>query len=119
MFVVDVDEGADIGLKLQGRAMYATLQLLAGQFREPPFDLVQPGRRGWREVDVPVWPPRQPGLDASSLVGGVVVHDDVDAESVRDVSVDHLEEIEELPGAVAAVAFADHGARGDVEGGEQ
>ena len=66
-----------------------------------------------------MWPPRQPGFDRCGLVGGVVVHDDVDVEPVRDASVDQLEEVEELPGPVAAIALADDGAGGDIKGGEE
>ena len=43
--------------------MYTALDLFAGQFSEPEFDLVQPTGRGWREVDMPVRPARQPRLD--------------------------------------------------------
>lgn len=119
VFVVRVDEGADVGLELAGRAVHATLQLLAGQLGEPAFDLIEPGGGCWREMDVPVRPPSQPRLDRWRLVSGVVVHDDVDVEPVGDIAVDHLEKVEELPGTVAPVALADHGAGGDVERGEQ
>ena len=45
VFVVGVDEGADVGFKLAGVAMYAALLLLAGQFGQPPFDLIKGGTR--------------------------------------------------------------------------
>ena len=53
-------------------------------------------------MDVPVRSPRQPSLDRRGLVGGVVVHDDVDVQPLGDAPVDLLQEVEELPGPVAS-----------------
>ena len=64
-------------------------------------------------------PPRQPRFDRRRFVGGVVVHDDVDIEPVRDIGIDLLEEVEELGCPVALVTLADHEAGGHVERGEQ
>ncbi len=61
-------------------------------------------------------PPSQLGFDRGGLVGGVVVHDDVDVEAVRNIAVDHLEEVEELLGPVASVA--DDRAGGDAANSE-
>jgi hypothetical protein len=52
-------------------------------------------------------------------VGAVVIADQVDIQADRDVLVDLPQELEELLVAVAAVQFADDGAVGDVECGEQ
>ena len=119
VLVVLVDEGADVSFELAGRTVYPALQLLAGQFGEPALDLIDPGGGCRREVDMPVRPSRQPGLDRRGLVGGVVVHDDVDVEACGNAAVDLLQEVEELPGPVAPVAFADDEAGGDIEGGKQ
>ena len=99
--------------------MDAALQVLAGQLGEPSLDLIDPGGGCRCEVDVPVRSACQPCLDRGSLVGGVVVHDDVDVQPVRYIAVDHLEEVEELLRAVAPVAPADDEAGGSVKGGEQ
>ena len=101
VFVVLFDEGADAGFDLAGRGVHTALQLLARQFGKPAFDLIDPGSGGRREVDVPVRSSRQPGLDRRGLVSGVVVHDDVDVQPLRDTPVDLLQEVEELPGPVA------------------
>ena len=61
----------------------------------------------------------QPVLDFRGLVRAVVVADQVDVQAARDVLVDPLEELQELLVPVAAVQLADHGAVGDIEGGEQ
>jgi hypothetical protein len=52
-------------------------------------------------------------------VGGVIIHDDMDIEPARDVSVDLFEEVQELDRPVALVAFADHKSRGDIKCSEQ
>src|SRR5215467_14330567 len=64
-------------------------------------------------------PAGEPRLDLGCLVGGIVVHDDMDVELVRDLSIDLFEEVQELGRPVTPVAFADDEARGDIEGGEQ
>ena len=52
-------------------------------------------------------PSGEPRLDLGCLVGGVVVHDDMNIEPFRDLSIDLLEEFQELDCPVALVAFAD------------
>ena len=64
-------------------------------------------------------PPCQPSLHRRRFKGGVVVYDDVDVEPVRDIPVDHLEEVDELPAPLAAIALAADRAGGDVERREQ
>src|SRR5262245_9383462 len=64
-------------------------------------------------------PAGEPRLDLGGLVGGVVVHDDMDIEPFRDLSIDLFEEVQELGGPVALVAFADDEPRGDIECGKQ
>ena len=70
----------------------AALQLLARQFGKPAFDLIDPRRRSRRKVDMPVRPPCQPGFGCRRLVGGVIVHDDVDVQPLGDAPVDLLQE---------------------------
>ena len=53
----------------------------------------------------------QPGFDHSSFVSGVVVHNDMDIETIGNMSVDLLQEVEELRSMMALVAFADHKSR--------
>ena len=94
VFVVLFDEGADVGFELAGRGVHTALQLLARQFGKPAFDLIDPGSGGRREVDVPVRSSRQPGLDRRGLVSGVVVHDDVDVQPLRDTPWTHPGKVE-------------------------
>ncbi len=66
-----------------------------------------------------MWPAGKPRLDLGGFVGGIVIHDDMDIEPFRDLSIDFLEEVQELGRSVTFVAFADDEPRGDVECGEQ
>jgi hypothetical protein len=66
-----------------------------------------------------MWTAGEPRLDLGRLVGGVIVHDDVDVEPFGHASVDLLEEVQELGRPVSLVAFADDEARCDVERCEQ
>ena len=70
-------------------------------------------------MDVPARPFGEPFADQRRLVGGVIVHDEMDVETAWDGSLDLVEELAELGGAVAAVALADDLACRDVQGGEQ
>jgi len=64
-------------------------------------------------------PPRQPGFDGRGFVGGVIVHDNVDVEAIRNLRVDLFKKIEKLGGSVALVTFADHESGRNVEGREK
>jgi len=114
IFVVQVDEGADVGLELLDGGVNTSLDLLSGEFSEPALDLIDPGRRSRREVDMIVRPASEPRFDLGRLVGGVVVHDDMDSEPLRDLSVDLFEELQKLDCPMALVAFADDEPRGDI-----
>ena len=61
----------------------------------------------------------EPRLDLGRLVGGIVVHDDMDLEPFGHPSVDLFEEVQELGRSVTLVAFADDEPRGDIECGKQ
>ena len=117
--VVLIDEGGDVGFQVGDAAMDAAAYLLVGDQGEEPLDLVEPGRAGRGQVDVPAGPLGEPGTDHRGLVGGVVVHDQVDIEVLGHVGLDLVEELEELRCPVAGEALADHLAGGDVQGGEQ
>ena len=54
-----------------------------------------------------VWPAGEPSPDLGGFVGGIVIHDDMDIELIRDFCIDLLEEVQELGRPMALVAFAD------------
>src|SRR5256885_1953544 len=70
-------------------------------------------------MDMPMGSPRQPSLDCRRFVGGIVVHDDVDVETLGHMAVDLPEKIEKLAGSMPLVALSDDEAGGDIQGGEQ
>ena len=106
-------------LKLLGRAMDAAPELFLGQEREKALDLVEPGGSGRREVDMPAGMPGQPALDGRGLVGGVVVHHQVDVEVVGNPGFESTQELEGLPAAVARKTLPDNLAGGDVQRREE
>ena len=44
-------------------------------------------------------------------MGGVIVHDNVDVEAIRNLRVDLFKKIQKLGGSVALVTFANHESR--------
>ena len=86
--------------------------------RAKKLDLIEPGRTGWRQMHVPARPSCQPVADQRRFVHGVIIHHEMDDEIARD-SGDLVEELAELRGAMASIAFADDPARRDIERGKQ
>jgi hypothetical protein len=52
-------------------------------------------------------------------VGAVVIHDDMRIESGGYLRIDHIQEVAEFRGAMAAVQLADHAAGLQFQGGKQ
>ena len=52
-------------------------------------------------------PAGEPSPDLGGFVGGIVIHDDMDIEPVRDFRIDLVEKVQELGRPMAPVAFAD------------
>lgn len=119
VFVVGAHVLLDRMLELSSGAMGAAADLLVGEVGEPPFDHVDPGRAGWREVNVEARMAQQPASHGLSLVGAVVVDDQMDLKGARHAVVDAAEELEELLRAVAPEATADDLPAGHVESREQ
>src|SRR5260364_34086 len=61
----------------------------------------------------------EPFPDNRRLMGGVVIHDEIDVEFARHGSFDLVDEPAELSSTVPSVAFANNPSCRDVEGGEQ
>src|SRR5690606_36676931 len=106
VFIVRLDEGRDVGFEFGRGSMDGALQLLARQLCKPTFDLIDPGRRSWCEVNMPMRAARQPGLDLRRLVGGIIVHQEVYVRPLGHLGIDPLQKIEELGCSVACVALA-------------
>src|SRR5277367_3645017 len=70
-------------------------------------------------MHVPALALGEPVADQLGLVRAVVVHNDVDVEVGRDVTLDLVKKLTELQGAVAAHAYTDNDPSLDVERGEE
>src|SRR6202163_441067 len=99
--------------------MNAAANLTLGEQRKEALDLVEPGTAGRRQMHVPTRPAVKPVADGGGLVGCVVIDDQMHVKISRHGAPDLVEELAELDGAVAPVAFSDHSAGGNVEGGKQ
>ena len=109
-----LDESADIGFQFRRGPMDTALQLLARQLCKPSFDLIDPRGRCWGEVNMPMRAARQPGLYFRCLVGGIVVHHEMNIRPLGHLRVDPLEKVEEFGCPVTFLAFANHGTGGDM-----
>ncbi len=109
------DDGLELGAAIEGAAAEA----LPGDLGEEPFDQIEPGAGCWRELRREVYVPGQPALYGRCLVGGIIVEDRMRMEVSRRLPVDCFEEGQELVSSMARATFADDGAAGDVERGEQ
>src|ERR1700722_1763983 len=70
-------------------------------------------------MDAPSRPLCQPVADQRRLVGCVIVHDEMNVQTVGYGGFDLIEKFAELFGAMAPVTLADDSAGCDVEGGKQ
>ena len=119
MTVADLQVAADGVLELAGAAVRAAPKLFLGQRREPSLDQVEPRSAGRREVQVEAWITQQPALDRRSLVGGVVIDDQMQLGRGRHRLVDGLKELAKLDCPMPLMQLADHGASFEVERREQ
>ena len=96
--------GFDSRLKLTGTAVGATADLLVGEFHKPALHQVQPGTTGRREVKTVAWVTEQPAVNHRSLVGSVVVQDQVHVQRRRHLRIDAIQELAELDRAMPPAA---------------
>ena len=101
------------------RAVDAPPQLLFGDVREEPLNLIEPRSGCRRDVGMPARAAGEPVADHVRLVSGVVVHDDMTVEVIGHGLLDLVEELAEFRAAVAAVASADDLAGRDVKRSKQ
>src|ERR1022692_891536 len=113
------DEAVDCDLEIEDGSEHTTLEAPAREFGEKALDGVEPGCRGWGEVEGPPGMPGQPLAHLRMLVGCVVVDDGVDRLSRRHLRLDGVEEADELLVPMALHIATDDGAVEDIEGREQ
>ncbi len=119
VLVVVVDVVADSGDQLLEFLEGAAPDLVCCQIAEEPFDHVEPRGRGGREAHVEAFVVFEPALDATMLVGRVVVADQIDLLVSGDGLVDHTQEEEPFLMAVPLLIEPINLAGSSIEGGEQ
>lgn len=92
---------------------------LAGNFPKEAFDQVEPGRGGWRKVQMKAGMMLKPGDDLGMFVSGVVVADDVNIKLGGHLSVDLAQEGQPLLMAMTGGGMSKDLAREIVQGGKQ
>jgi hypothetical protein len=105
IFVVQVDEGRDVGLELR-EGLNASPDLPSRLLCEPAFDLIDPWR-GRREADMVMRPGGEPPFDRGYFLDCVMIHDNMDTRPFRHLDIDRFEELQELDCTVTLVAFAE------------
>src|SRR5215467_2540764 len=78
MSIVLGEIGIDRALQVDDRAEDAATEALAGHFRKEVLNRIEPGGRGWGEVEGPAWMTRQPSQHPGMLVRGVIVEHRMD-----------------------------------------
>src|SRR5271167_4113770 len=119
VIIVGVEIAVDGGLEIGDGAEDAALEALSGECGEEVLDGVEPGARGWREVEGPARMAGEPSFDFGMLMGGVVIKDGVDRLVGRHRALDGIEEADEFLMGMALHATAEDDAIEGVEGGKQ
>ena len=96
----------DCGFEFGDAVEDAAADGVLGDQAEEALDLIDPGRRSRREVDVEARVALEPGFDRGVLVGGVVVDDQVQIERLGRFAIDGAQ-ICRLPVTMPGHAFAD------------
>src|SRR5688572_7968079 len=99
------DEGSDVSAKRGDTAINAAADFALGDEGKEALDLIEPRRARGRQMDVPAWSFGQPIADQRSLVGGVIVPDEMNLESLGDVGLDVVEELSKLGRPMTAIAL--------------
>ncbi len=102
------DEAIDGGLEIYDGMEDTALETPFCEFGEESFDGIEPGAGCWREVEGEPVVAIEPGPNLWMLMGCVVVEDDVDGLVDGDLSVDHVQEADELLVPVALHIASDH-----------
>jgi hypothetical protein len=119
MPVVVFEISTDGGFQFASAAMNPAAQLLFGKQAKPALDQVEPRSGDGSEVQVEARMAQKPALDGWSLVGAVIIEDQMQLQFVRHCGVDSCKEAAKLARAVALMELANHGAGAGVERGEQ
>src|SRR5277367_430676 len=95
------------------------LQPTPTELGEETLDSVEPGARGWREVEDETRMAIEPGANVRMLVGGIVVKNDMNDLADRNLRLDRVQKSNEFLMTMALHIATDDRAVEDVESGEQ
>ena len=73
-----IDEGNYIGAQGLDASIDATSDLFIGDKSKEALDLIEPGRTGRSEMDMPARPLGKPFADQRCFMSGLVVHDEME-----------------------------------------
>ena len=114
-----LNEVVDSGDQVLDAPEAVSANRLLGDEPKPSLDLIEPGRVGWRVVDLEAWPLPQPESYLGMLVGGVVVDYQMDIQAFWHSLIDAREELKKLLMTVACFALRQDGPGGDVKSGKE
>ena len=113
------DEAVDGRLEIDDGAEDTTFQSTSAELGEKPLDSVEPGARGWCEVENETRVAIKPGTNVGVFVSCIVVKNDVDDLADRNFRLDGVQKSNEFLMTMTLHVAADDRAVEDVEGGEQ
>src|SRR5689334_12020569 len=119
LFVVFADIVIDGFDQLGDAAEGATADSLAGDFRKPAFDQVEPGTAGGGEVQTLTGVGGKPLHDLGMFMGAVIVEHQVNRYPLGCLTIDFLQEAEELDVAMPLHTATDYRAQQEDEGSKQ
>jgi hypothetical protein len=113
------DEPVDGRLEIDDGAEDTAFQSTSAELGEKSLDSVEPGARGWCEVENETRVAIEPGANVGVFVSCIVVENDVDDLAERNLSLDGIQKSNEFLMTMTLHVAADDRAVEDVEGGEQ
>ena len=119
ILVVHVDVLADGRFQFFHTPKDAPSNALVGDLGKPALHQVDPRGVSGSEMEMKSRALREPVPDKRSLMGAVVVHDDVRLQSGGHVGLDHIQELAKLRGAMPTMQLTDDAAGFQVQSRKQ
>ena len=116
---VSATKAVNGGLEIDDGAEDTTFQATSAELSEEPLDSVEPGARGWREVENETRVAIEPGANVRVFVSCMVVENDVDNLAGRNFRLYGVQKSNEFLMTMTLHVTADHRAVENIEGGEQ
>ena len=98
----------DGGFELRDALERAAADAISGDQAEKTLDLVEPGRRSRREVQMEAGMGFEPALYGRRLMRGIIVNDEMEIETGGGLLVDQSEKAQELAMSMARHASPDN-----------